>query len=117
MAWTTPTALFFAAIALMIAGMAVWERLVPGGAPRRGLLGIETRRGDRLFISLLGSAAVLAAQGQAPQQPRSFFVAANPSGTGNLGGLEGADRICQTGGFSASAQSLHDVNVAPRASV
>ena len=49
-----------------------------------------------LGISLLGSAAVLAQGQQQPQPPMSFFVAANPSGTGNLGGLEGADRICQT---------------------
>jgi hypothetical protein len=46
-----------------------------------------------LSMTLLGSAAVVA-QGQ-PQAPMSFFVAANPTGTGNLGGLEGADRICQ----------------------
>src|SRR5262249_44836599 len=44
-----------------------------------------------------GPAGVLARaqQPQQPQQPMSFFVAANPTGTGNLGGLEGADRICQ----------------------
>lgn len=54
-----------------------------------------------IAISLLGSAAVLAAQ--APQQPMSFFVVANPTGTGNLGGLEGADRICQTAAAAANA--------------
>ena len=53
-----------------------------------------------LGMSLLGSAAVLA-QGQAPQPPMSFFIAANPSGTGNLGGLEGADRICQNAAAAA----------------
>lgn len=47
----------------------------------------------------LGSAAVLA-QGQQPQPPMSFFVASNPTGTGNLGGLEGADRICQNAAAS-----------------
>ena len=45
-------------------------------------------------ISLLGSAAVLA-QGQAPQHPMTFFVAREVPGTGNLGGLAGADAICQ----------------------
>ncbi len=30
----------------------------PGGAPRRGILGLDTTRGDRLFISLLGSAFI-----------------------------------------------------------
>jgi predicted small integral membrane protein len=58
MAWTPATAAFFAAIAALIAAMAVWERLSPGGAPRVGLLRIETTRGDRLFISLLGAAFI-----------------------------------------------------------
>ena len=58
MAWTTPTALFFATIAVLLAGMGVWERISPGGGPRRGLLGIVTYRGDRLFISLLGAAFI-----------------------------------------------------------
>jgi predicted small integral membrane protein len=38
--------------------MTVWELRSPGGAPRRGILTIETTRGDRLFISLLGSAYI-----------------------------------------------------------
>jgi hypothetical protein len=49
--------------------------------------------------AFLGSAAMLA-QAQQPAQPQpqtaSFFVAENPSGTGNLGGLAGADQICQS---------------------
>jgi hypothetical protein len=56
-----------------------------------------------LSMTLLGSAAVLAQGAQAPQMPMSFFVAANPTGTGNLGGLEGADRICQTAAAAAGA--------------
>ena len=58
MAWTWQTGAFFVAIALMIAGMAVWEWARPGGAPRHGLLGLDTTRGDRLFVSLLGSAYI-----------------------------------------------------------
>ena len=58
MAWTWETAAFFIAIALMLAAMTIWELLSPGGAPRRGVLAIETTRGDRLFISLLGSAFI-----------------------------------------------------------
>ena len=49
-------------------------------------------------IALLGSAAMWAQAQQQPQlnpQLASFFVAENPSGTGNLGGLAGADQICQ----------------------
>jgi predicted small integral membrane protein len=56
MAWTAPTAGFFLAIGGLIAAMGFWEWRRPGGGPRRGLLGITTTRGDRLFISLLGSA-------------------------------------------------------------
>ena len=58
MAWTWPTAAFFIAIACLLAGMGVWEYARPGGAPRFGVLHIETTRGDRLFISLLGSAFI-----------------------------------------------------------
>ena len=58
MAWTWQTAAFFGVIALLLAGMAVWEWLAPGGAPRRGILGIHTTRGDRLFISLLLAAYI-----------------------------------------------------------
>jgi predicted small integral membrane protein len=38
--------------------MVLWEARVPGGSPRRGLLALDTTRGDRLFISLLGSAFI-----------------------------------------------------------
>ena len=58
MAWTWPTAAFFGIIALMLVGMAIWEWRVPGGSPRIGILRFETTRGDRLFISLLGSAFI-----------------------------------------------------------
>lgn len=58
MAWTLPTALFFGAIFLMILAMGVWEYFSPGGQPRVGVLRFETTRGDRLFISLLGSAFI-----------------------------------------------------------
>jgi predicted small integral membrane protein len=58
MAWTWPTALFFIVIGLLIAGMGVWEYFSPGGHPRVGILRFETTRGDRLFISLLGSAFI-----------------------------------------------------------
>ena len=36
-----------------------WRR--PGGAARRGILGLDTTRGDRLFISLLGAAFIFIA--------------------------------------------------------
>jgi predicted small integral membrane protein len=58
MAWTLPTALFFMVIGTLLATMAVWEYAAPGGNPRVGILRFETTRGDRLFISLLGSAFI-----------------------------------------------------------
>jgi len=58
MAWTWQTATFFSVIALMLIGMSIWEVLRPGGDPRHGVLGLDTTRGDRLFISLLGSAYI-----------------------------------------------------------
>ncbi|MGF7159256.1 putative small integral membrane protein [Rhodoligotrophos appendicifer] len=58
MAWTMPTAVFFISIGVIFAVMMAWEAVRPGGAPRHGLLRIETTRGDRLFISLLGSAFI-----------------------------------------------------------
>jgi len=58
MAWTWQTALFFSFIALCLVSMMVWEWARPGGSPRTGVLGLDTTRGDRLFISLLGSAYI-----------------------------------------------------------
>ncbi|MCP5446179.1 MAG: DUF2160 domain-containing protein [Chromatiaceae bacterium] len=58
MAWTWPTAAFFIFILLAIATMGVWEHFSPGGGPRRGALGLDTTRGDRLFISIIGSAFI-----------------------------------------------------------
>ena len=58
MGWTPFTATFFAVIAALLLSMIIWETLRPGGAPRDGILGFETTRGDRLFISLLGSAFI-----------------------------------------------------------
>jgi len=58
MAWTLPTALFWGGIVSCLIGMCVWEYFSPGGNPRVGILRFETTRGDRLFISLLGSAFI-----------------------------------------------------------
>jgi hypothetical protein len=58
--------------------------------------------------ALAGSAATLApAQQPAQLQPgvASFFVAENPSGTGNLGGLAGADQLCQSQAQSLGGQA------------
>jgi predicted small integral membrane protein len=57
MVWTTPVAVFFTCIALMLVGMTVWERKSPT-TMRRGWLPLDTTRGDRLFIGLLMAAYV-----------------------------------------------------------
>ncbi len=57
MAWTTPVAVFFSCIGLMLFGMTVWEIRSPTVA-RRGFLPLVTTRGDRLFIGLLSAAYV-----------------------------------------------------------
>ncbi|MHC8508903.1 MAG: DUF2160 domain-containing protein [Rhodospirillales bacterium] len=61
MAWTWPTAAFFGFIALCLITMTVWELKSPSGPPRRGVFRLATTRGDRLFISLLGSAYIFLA--------------------------------------------------------
>lgn len=57
MAWTWPTGLFFAAIALVLAAYTVWGVRSPS-LPRRGFLPMATTRGDRLFLGLLMSAYI-----------------------------------------------------------
>ncbi len=58
MAWTRVTIAFFVFIGLAITSMGIWEHAVPGVGPRHGVFAIDTTRGDRLFISLLGSAFI-----------------------------------------------------------
>lgn len=58
MAWTWQTAVFFAFIALCLIAVTTWELSDGRVGHRRGVLGLETTRGDRLFISLLGSAYI-----------------------------------------------------------
>jgi predicted small integral membrane protein len=57
MAWTTPVAVFFCSIVLMLVGMTAWEIRSPT-VLRKGWLPIATTRGDRLFIGLLAAAYV-----------------------------------------------------------
>ena len=56
-AWTGPTAVFFGIIAATLITFTVLAIKFPE-TPRTGVLGIETTRGDRLFITLLGSAFI-----------------------------------------------------------
>ncbi len=57
MAWTWPTAIFFAVIATLLITFTFLAIKFPE-TPRTGILRIETTRGDRLFITLLGSAFI-----------------------------------------------------------
>lgn len=57
MAWTFPVALFFWCIAALLITMTLLAIRFPE-TPRVGILRIETTRGDRLFITLLGTAFI-----------------------------------------------------------
>ena len=57
MAWTLPTAIFFASLACTLAVM-TWLAAVYPEAERVGILRIPTTRGDRLFISLILAAVI-----------------------------------------------------------
>ena len=79
MAWTTPVAVFFVCIALMLVGMTVWEIRSPT-EPRKGFLPMETTRGDRLFIGLLCAAYIhLAFVGMAGWITEWLSLEAEPS--------------------------------------
>jgi predicted small integral membrane protein len=57
MFWTVPTAIFFGLIAMMILTMIIWELRRPA-QPRHGFLPMQTTRGERLFIVLIGCALI-----------------------------------------------------------
>ena len=57
MAWTWQTAVFFTLIAAVLVIMTLLAIYRPE-TPRRGILRFPTTRGDRLFVSLIGSAFI-----------------------------------------------------------
>ncbi|MDI4238728.1 DUF2160 domain-containing protein [Bradyrhizobium sp. 31Argb] len=57
MAWTLPTAIFFALLGMTLAVM-TWLAVAYPEAERVGVLRIPTTRGDRLFISLVLAAVI-----------------------------------------------------------
>ncbi len=61
MAWTWPTGLFFIGLFTAMAIITVIELRYPGTSERKGVLGLTTTRGDRLFLSLLGTAYIFLA--------------------------------------------------------
>jgi len=57
MAWTTPTAIFFVVIVVMLGTMAIVSARSPSQV-RKGFLPIATTRGDRLYIGLIITAFI-----------------------------------------------------------
>src|SRR5215470_2561681 len=57
MAWTIPTAIFFAGLACTLLVM-TWLAATYPEAERIGILRIPTTRGDRLFVSLVLTAVI-----------------------------------------------------------
>ncbi len=79
MVWTTPVAVFFTCIVLMLIGMTVWEIKQPTTL-RKGFLPLATTRGDRLFIGLLVAAYInLAFVGLSKKMIDWFSLAKEPS--------------------------------------
>ncbi len=79
MVWTTPVAIFFTCIALMLIGMTVWQVKSPT-VMRKGFLPIATTRGDRLFIGLLCAAYInLGFVGLAGRMAEWFSLDSEPS--------------------------------------
>ena len=101
MVWTTPVAVFFTCIVLMLAGMTVWELKSPTKLTK-GFLPIATTRGDRLFIGLLVAAyvnlAFIGVAGKLTNGSRSRGA----EHLGQLRDLDGAARVDHEQGLSRS---------------
>jgi predicted small integral membrane protein len=61
MAWTPATLAVFVGIFTAMGILTALEIRHPGGDERTGVLGLTTTRGDRLFISLLGTSYIFLA--------------------------------------------------------
>lgn len=61
MAWTPATLAVFVGIFAAMGVLTILEIRRPGGDERNGVLGLTTTRGDRLFISLLGTSYIFMA--------------------------------------------------------
>jgi predicted small integral membrane protein len=57
MAWTWPTAGFFGFILLALITLTLLAVYRPE-TPRRGILGFPTTRGDRFFVTMIGTAFI-----------------------------------------------------------
>lgn len=61
MAWTPATFALFCGLFTTMGILTFLEIRRPGGDERKGILGLVTTRGDRLFISLLGTSYIFLA--------------------------------------------------------
>jgi hypothetical protein len=59
--------------------------------------------------ALLGCTALVAHGQQQPPPAMTFFIAVNPTGTGNLGGLAGADQICQNAAQASGGLNFNHI--------
>jgi predicted small integral membrane protein len=59
MAWNRASIAVFLYVFASIAVMGAWEYASPGGGPRHGIFGLDTTRGDRLFMTHLGSCFIM----------------------------------------------------------
>jgi predicted small integral membrane protein len=85
MVWTTPVAVFFCCVGLMLVIMTIWEIKSPT-VLRKGFLPIATTRGDRLFIGLLAAGYVnLILLGLGGQLMSWFNLSEEPSAWVGLG--------------------------------
>jgi hypothetical protein len=60
-----------------------------------------------IAIAVLGSPAQRVHAQQQPPPAMTFFIAQNPTGTGNLGGIAGADQICQNAAQGAGGLNFN----------
>ena len=58
MAWTWPTALVFIGLFSAMGILTALELKYPGGNERKGILGLTTTPGDRLFLTCLGTSFI-----------------------------------------------------------
>jgi hypothetical protein len=60
-----------------------------------------------IAVALVGSAAQLGHGQQQAPPAMTFFIAQNPTGTGNLGGIAGADQICQNAALASGGLNFN----------
>jgi hypothetical protein len=75
-----------------------------GGAAMNRMIAISATT-----AALLGCAGLVAHGQQQPPPAMTFFIAANPTGTANLGGLAGADQICQNAAQASGGLNFNHI--------